>query len=1835
MKKFGKKALSMLLVALMVVLIFPIGAIEVVAANTNADIIYKFCVENLGLNTAGASGVVANIQRESGFRPTASCIDTNGKTSYGICQWNAGRYDNLKNWCNSNGYNYSTLEGQLNFLKYELQNSEKRAFSKIKSVANSADGAYTAGYYWAQYFERCASKYYTVSAVVARDTYWPVYSKNTPVNNLNEYEVQILDPGRYVYPVLGNNYVSSKYGYRNGSMHYGIDIATYRQNNTVVSTMAGTVTRVVNDCSHVSIYPTKCAHYNTYGNMVVIKNDNGNYVYYGHLQKDSITVKAGDRVYAGQKIACVGSSGYSTGEHLHFEIRKTSGSRSQTNNINVNVANMNYIYISEAITPQKKVSVPATPSITNISSNNIAKGRNITITWNAASGATEYIVTVTGPEQFEISTGTTTQASFTLNKAGTYNFKVKGINSAGSGGYSSAVSCTAHEKKKVNFLDYDGKLITTLEVDYGDNVQAPPSPSRKGYSFKGWDNSYFNVTSDRTLTALYNINTYTVNFLDRQGELISSEKVVFGGNATPPKNTNADTGYTFVDWNCTDYLNVYTEDSNKVINVYGIYKWENEDLPIICLNASAKRQDDGYYVNFDLLNYDVQKTSGRAVIALKTASDKLVYMTESAAFSIPKEGTKTNMEVFVPCDSAATRAEIIIVNNYSSGVPISAKVETSIDQALMWSNWSSIEPEDNGDVEIQHRYLYTYRDKEFSTGTSKTKDGWNWDGTRTESAGGWSGYSDSYVASFDNEQTRREVRTQNVPTYTSYPKYNYYRYSSQYSGGYSSPTWTSGKPTAYYYTFDNELSWGGTSSDGTPWYKWYYSGSSYCAVYRCGTGANTGGTFITYNTVQTGSKTQYSYRDINYTYNFWRWGEWSKPTTTEIIATDRREVKKTDEYRTKSISAAIENDDGVVRTTEGTLSKTFANKQLSLFVYRVDGASDFTNEYVGQTKINSDGSYKFTYKLREEPTVKTGDYTVAIGIEGTSNIIIIDTIKAPVPKYTVKFYDWDGSIISTQTVEEGKNATLPQNPELEGYEFVGWDKSIINIKEDTELYAQFEKKKFNIVFVDWENRFIEVQEYEYGQIIVPPQVQEIKGHEFVGWDFIESGNIIATKDMIITAEYDKKLYKVNFYDFDNNLISSQEIDYGASALAPETIEPSDDGKEFAGWFDPEQYENVEHEINVFPSYRFAETTEAPKANLDTGEYTEEVELTLTTSGENDVIYYYVDGDKDSEKIYTGPIVINKTQTITYYATCIGKNDSDEETRYYCINNATTYSKWLLYSELPEAVRANTEDYNIVSDKGYRYKDEKETSSQALRDSLVSSGWVVGSSKYSDYTAWQDEKIINDGSKLGFEIDTQTITDTSVKQYKYTRYKYTDGNGNVCYSATEVAGYDCVLETVTKNKSQSVVGFNPTTYSIDGENWFNQNIVNGTKTQYRSRYLTAVLYRWSEWTTSAPSLTETRDYETDTVYKYSNKIYHIVTIYDVVDGEVCEYKPVHYIVKEGELLTQIGTTEATGYTFNGYYYDEACESVVSNTQKVLKSLTIYGKYTPKTYLVTFKLHEGTEIETQNVEYLSAATEPSTSAVEGYVFAGWDKPFDCITEDTVITGTYFLESEYTTVSLNKSETSMYTGTSISLTFTLDKPTSEDTGVVWTTSDSSIVNVDENGVLTAISKGKATITATVPRTMAKATCNVVVNEDVSTSITISGESKLNRDSLGYIRRIPFNTPVQNVVSEFDNSSLLFYNISGTELGLTSVVGTGTTIVLKNGENVLDKETVVITGDMTGDGLLNNRDVAMVNRYLVNKVTPQECQVVALDLNGDGYINNKDAAMAARYLVGKDAII
>lgn len=259
-----------------------------------------------------------------------------------------------------------------------------------------------------------------------------------------------------------------------------------------------------------------------------------------------------------------------------------------------------------------------------------------------------------------------------------------------------------------------------------------------------------------------------------------------------------------------------------------------------------------------------------------------------------------------------------------------------------------------------------------------------------------------------------------------------------------------------------------------------------------------------------------------------------------------------------------------------------------------------------------------------------------------------------------------------------------------------------------------------------------------------------------------------------------------------------------------------------------------------------------------------------------------------------------------------------------------------------------------------------------------------------------------------------------------------------------------------------------------------------------------------------------------------------------------------------------------------------------------------------------------------------TCPAADSVPGYVFSGWDRDFDCITEDTVVTGKYFKTAEYARIALDQTNASMFTNTSMRLNVTITPANLASETVIWTSSNPGVASVDDAGNVLALSEGETTITAMVEKTKEKATCRIAVKANLGTTIALKDNAKLNYDSAGFVRRVALKSTVASVQQEFANSGLQFESINGISLKSTDYVGTGTVIRLGN----TDKRTVVVTGDMNGDGLINNRDVAAMNKYLLSKITAKECQMLAMDVNGDGKINNKDAAMVARYLVGKETL-
>ena len=138
-----------------------------------------------------------------------------------------------------------------------------------------------------------------------------IYAEGWESDKVNAYRdavipnTQVLDVSKYHMPIIGR--VTSRYGYRPRfrRMHYGIDLGL-SVGDTVRAAFSGKV--------RLTKYER-----GGYGFYVILRHDNGMETVYGHLSR--FLVKPDQRIEAGQPIALGGSTGHSTGPHLHFETR--------------------------------------------------------------------------------------------------------------------------------------------------------------------------------------------------------------------------------------------------------------------------------------------------------------------------------------------------------------------------------------------------------------------------------------------------------------------------------------------------------------------------------------------------------------------------------------------------------------------------------------------------------------------------------------------------------------------------------------------------------------------------------------------------------------------------------------------------------------------------------------------------------------------------------------------------------------------------------------------------------------------------------------------------------------------------------------------------------------------------------------------------------------------------------------------------------------------------------------------------------------------------------------------------------------------------------------------------------------------------------------------------------------------------------------------------------------------------------------------------------------------------------------------------------------------------
>ena len=118
-------------------------------------------------------------------------------------------------------------------------------------------------------------------------------------------EGRISSPhGNRVHPITGDS-----------KFHTGIDIAA-PTGTDVFASQGGTITRR--------------GYSRSYGNVVYIDNDDGTHSRYAHLHRFEPGYRVGDRIEQGNKVAEIGSTGWSTGPHLHFEVRKKASDKNSS-----------------------------------------------------------------------------------------------------------------------------------------------------------------------------------------------------------------------------------------------------------------------------------------------------------------------------------------------------------------------------------------------------------------------------------------------------------------------------------------------------------------------------------------------------------------------------------------------------------------------------------------------------------------------------------------------------------------------------------------------------------------------------------------------------------------------------------------------------------------------------------------------------------------------------------------------------------------------------------------------------------------------------------------------------------------------------------------------------------------------------------------------------------------------------------------------------------------------------------------------------------------------------------------------------------------------------------------------------------------------------------------------------------------------------------------------------------------------------------------------------------------------------------------------------------------
>jgi len=621
--------------------------------------------------------------------------------------------------------------------------------------------------------------------------------------------------------------------------------------------------------------------------------------------------------------------------------------------------------------------------------------------------------------------------------------------------------------------------------------------------------------------------------------------------------------------------------------------------------------------------------------------------------------------------------------------------------------------------------------------------------------------------------------------------------------------------------------------------------------------------------------------------------------------------------------------------------------------------------------------------------------------------------SSSINSYTVTFKNYDGSVLSEETVQYGDDAfyrgETPQRARTQQYTytFAGWDDSTKNIVCDTTLTAQYDAtvNQYTVTFKDYDGTILYTSIVEYGGTATynlddPTRARTQQyTYAFTGWD-ISLENI--QDDCVATAQYlaTTNQYTVTFKDWNGTILDTVTVDYGTAAIYskdnPTRPATQQYTYTFAGWdislteitdncVATAQYiVSTKQYIVTFKNY---DGTILGTSTVDYGE-TATYSGEIPTKPENQQYTYTFSGWSISLENIT-----NNCEAVAQF---------DNVVKQYIV----TFKNW-------DGSVLDTISVDYGSNAVYSKADPTRPATQQYTYTFA--GWDISLNNITGNciaTAQYDSTVNQytvtfknyDGTILGTKTvdygtaatyDGATPTKPATAKYSYIFNGWDAQINSITEDCVRIATFIEVTNkyTVTfKNYDGTILGTSTVEYG-------NAAIYHGaTPTKPATQQYT---YTFSGWSISLENVTSDRI----ATAQYDSTVNKYTVTFKNYDGSILGTSTVDY----GSNATYIGSTptkpSTQQYSYSFIGWDKGLNNVTENYVVIAQFSSTVNQYT-----VTFKNYDGSILGTSTVDYGSDATytgsTPTRPATQQYTysFSGWSDTFTNITADKVVTAQY---------------------------------------------------------------------------------------------------------------------------------------------------------------------------------------------------------------------------------------